>query len=379
MQTWTIDNVRIVTETGTVLGSVRIAGSRIEAIDEGTARLRDALDGEGDYLLPGLIDVHTDNLERHMMPRKNVDWPVLAALVSHDAQLACAGVTTVLDSLCVGTDGPGVRQFGKVQEAIAGIALATEREMFRSDHLLHLRAELTSPELPAMLASVLDNPAVRLVSLMDHTPGQRQWANLAAFKAMEQKDYNLTEEQVSAFIAECREKQERSVQPNRKALLAMLSGRPIGLASHDDTTVEHIEEAAAQGIQISEFPTTLVAAEAARKHAMKIVAGAPNLVLGRSHSGNVAVQELASHGLVDVLSSDYAPSSLLHAVFLLVERVGLPLHGAVNLVTANAARLVGLEDRGSIAAGLRADLVQVRHSAGIPVVRAVWRGGVRVV
>ena len=310
MEMWALKNAKIVTESGTYMGSIAVAGGMIEDVGYGAMILSEAVDCDGDYLLPGLIDVHTDNLERHMMPRKSVDWPVLAALLSHDAQLASAGVTTVLDSLCVGTAGLGVRHFGKVQEAIAGIRTCRAEEMFRSDHLLHLRAEVTNPDLPSMLASVLDHPDVRLVSVMDHTPGQRQWANLEAYKAMEKKDYQLTDEQILDFIQSCREKHEQFAGPNRLALLSMLADSTVVIASHDDTTVEHVEQAAADGIRVSEFPTTLVAAEEARAQSMKIVAGAPNMVLGRSHSGNVSVEDLARRGLVDVLSSDYAPSSL---------------------------------------------------------------------
>jgi alpha-D-ribose 1-methylphosphonate 5-triphosphate diphosphatase len=158
----------------------------------------------------------------------------------------------------------------------------------------------------------------------------------------------------------------------------MLAGRSIALASHDDTTRAHIEEACTDGITISEFPTTVIAAQAARERGMHIVAGSPNLVLGRSHSGNVAVTELASLGLLDVLSSDYVPSSLLYGAFVLAQKEILPLHEALKTVTLHPAELVGLDDRGSIAPAKRADLVRVSMRDETPLVRTVWRSGLRV-
>jgi alpha-D-ribose 1-methylphosphonate 5-triphosphate diphosphatase len=157
-----------------------------------------------------------------------------------------------------------------------------------------------------------------------------------------------------------------------------MSGRSIVLASHDDTTIEHVEEAHTDGIAISEFPTTAIAARAARERGMHIVGGSPNLVLGRSHSGNVAVAELAGLGLVDVLASDYVPSSLLYGAFLLSANQGLPLHETLKMVTLHPAQLVGLHDRGSITPSKRADLVRVRMFDENPLVTTVWRSGERV-
>jgi alpha-D-ribose 1-methylphosphonate 5-triphosphate diphosphatase len=333
---------------------------------------------EGDYILPGLIDVHTDNLERHMLPRNNADWPVMAALIAHDAQLATAGITTVLDSLCVGTTGKGVRSFVKVEEAIAQIEVAKKQGSFRVDHLLHLRAELSQERFSEIFLRLSNHPDLRLVSLMDHTPGQRQWADMEKYIAMEKKDFKLTQEEIEAFVEKCRESHERYSEPNRREVFLALAGRDIILASHDDTTLEHVEQAHAEGVKISEFPTTMLAAQAARDRQMEIVAGAPNLVLGRSHSGNVAAEELAQNGLVDVLSSDYAPSSLLYGAFLLGKKAAIPLHEAIRTVTLNPARLVGLKDRGSIETGKRADLIRVRLVEELPLVTTVWREGTRI-
>jgi alpha-D-ribose 1-methylphosphonate 5-triphosphate diphosphatase len=377
-ETLVLKNAKIVMPTGIVEGSVLLRNGLIGEMNAGASSSPEGLALEGDYLLPGLIDVHTDNLERHLLPRNNADWPVMAAVVAHDAQLATSGITTVLDSMCVGTAGKGARNFAKVEETIKLIGEAKSRNMFRVDHLLHLRAELSNKELPEMFSKLHDHADLRLVSLMDHTPGQRQWADLEKYIEMEKRDYKLSQEEIDAFLERCRESHERYSQPNRGAVLSMMRGRGIALASHDDTTLEHVEESHQEGITISEFPTTMLAAKAARERQIDIVAGSPNLVLGRSHSGNVSVEELARLGLVDVLSSDYAPSSLLYGAFLLACKTDMPLHDAVKTVTLNPARLVGLEDRGSIAVGKRADLIRVRMMDQLPLITTVWRGGTRV-
>jgi alpha-D-ribose 1-methylphosphonate 5-triphosphate diphosphatase len=373
-----LKNAKIVTPDEVVEGSVRICNQTIVEIQPGSSSLPSAVDVEGDYLLPGLIDVHTDNLERHILPRQSAEWPVMAALVAHDAQVAAAGITTVLDSLCVGTMGSGVRSFEKVKECLAVVEAGKGKEMFRSDHLLHLRVEVTHEQTPQMFAQVHQQPDLVLVSFMDHTPGQRQWADEEKFIAMEMRDQKITEAECRAIVRVCVENQQKYAQPNRRALLSMLAGRSIALASHDDSTPDHIEEAWADGVTISEFPTTVIAAQAARERGLHIVAGSPNLVLRRSHSGNVAVTELATLGLLDVLSSDYVPSSLLYGAFVLAQKGILPLHEALKTVTLHPAELVGLDDRGSIAPSKRADLVRVSMRDETPLVRTVWRSGVRV-
>ena len=373
------NHARIVLPTEVVEGSVHVCDGVIIDIGRNSA-IAGAMDLDGDYVLPGLVDVHTDNLERLLMPRPGVDWPVMAALVAHDAQIAAAGITTVLDALCVGTLGHGVRSFEKVKEAIALNDLGKQNKMFRSEHVLHLRVELTHENTAGMFAELCEHPDLVLLSLMDHTPGQRQYADrekLVAFIAMAQSTSKLPEHEIREMVLKMEQQQQYS-DANRKAVLAMVAHRRIVLASHDDTTVEHVEQAHAEGLSISEFPTTQIAAKAAREKGMHVVAGSPNLVLGRSHSGNVSVEELAQSGLLDVLASDYVPSSLLHGAFLLTQKMGTPLPEAIRTVSLAPAALVGLNDRGSIEPGKRADLVRVRQVQGLPLPLTVWRSGERI-
>lgn len=369
----TFKNANIVTPSKTIEAAIHLRNGVIDDICAGRLDAP-AIDLEGDYLIPGLVDLHTDNFDKHARPRNNADWPVIAALLAHDAQMVTAGITTICDSLYVG----GGRSLDKLKAIIAEMQVCQCAGTLRGEHYLHLRAEVSTEELPAMFASVYPNPLVRLVSVMDHTPGQRQWRDLEKYTAMEKKDFNLTQEEIDNFLRTAQDRHERLSRPNRAKVLAMVAGHGIALASHDDTTIEHVEESHADGIAISEFPTTLLAAEAARARGMQIVAGSPNLVLGRSHSGNVSVDELACNGLVDALASDYVPSSMLHGAFLLNKRTGMQLHNAINMVSLAPARMIGLDDRGRIEVGKRADLVRVRESHDIPIATMVWREGVRV-
>lgn len=374
----TFKNAKVVTPTAVMDGAVLVRDGAIADIHTGYLDAP-AIDLQGDYLIPGLVDLHTDNFDRHVRPRNNADWPVISALISHDAQMVSAGITTICDSLYVGIMGFGARGFDTLKRTIAGLSECSQCGLLRGDHFLHLRAELSVEEMPMHFAEVYPEPSVRLISVMDHTPGQRQWRDLDKYVAMEKKDFHLTQEEIEAFLKTAQERHERVSGPNRAKVLSMVAGHGIALASHDDTTVEHVEQSHAEGITISEFPTTMIAAEAARAKGMHIVAGSPNLVLGRSHSGNVSVEDLARRGLLDTLASDYVPSSMLHGAFLLTDKIGMPLQEAINMVSLAPARMIGLNDRGSIETGKRADLVRVRESHGLPHVVTVWREGVRVI
>jgi len=212
---------------------------------------------------------------------------------------------------------------------------------------------------------------------MDHTPGTGQYGDLVRYRLMRIRDGEAAAA-LDGKIAALQAQQARLRGPNRAALLALMRGRAT-LASHDDRTVEEVAENLADGIRVAEFPVTLEAAEAAHGGGQAVIAGAPNLVRGGSHTGNVGVLEMMRAGLVDAMTSDYVPASLMDAAFLAVSLGAATLPQAVAMISAAPARLVGLADRGSIAVGLRADLVRVRLHEGAPVVRQVWRAGERVI
>ena len=369
----TLTHARLVLPDRVLDGSVTMRDGIIVAIDASADSRGDDLGG--DLLLPGVVDLHTDNLERQVLPRANTRWPSRSALLAHDAQCAVAGVTTVLDALCLGDVGFDQDRMQTFTDGVADLTALAGTGVLRCEHFLHLRCELPAEDMLSMLATVADHPLVRMVSLMDHAPGVGQYSDLARYRAMRIRDGHAAEA-VDRRIAEITERRDRMRGPNRAALLARMAGRGVALASHDDRTEAEVAENHALGVRVSEFPVSLEAARAARARGMAVVAGAPNVVRGGSHSGNVAAADLLAAGLVDALASDYVPSAMVEAAFVAAAGVGLP--AAVAMVSDAPARMAGLADRGRIAVGLRADLVRVRLHEGAPVVRATWRGGERV-
>ena len=376
-------NAQLVLADEVVHGSVQLDGAQIRSVDAGASSLPGGIDLEGDYLWPGMVEVHTDNFERHLMPRPAVRWDDAPALLAHDAEIASSGITTVLDALGVGEADPESVRGSEWDTVLDHIAEFSQRGLLRAEHLLHVRCELPAPNTLSLFEPFKDNPLVRMISLMDHTPGQRQWENIDHAWVYFSGKKGWSREKFEARVAQAREDQVRYAQPHRAYFTAYCKAHGITLASHDDTTVAHVEEAYAEGATVSEFPTTVAAAQAAHARGMVTIMGGPNVVRGGSHSGNVSAIELARLGLMDILSSDYVPGSLLSATLRLTETAGLSLPQAVAMVTRNPAACIGLHDRGQISQGLRADLIQVRvvtradgRQQGI--VRAVWRGGVRV-
>lgn len=373
-----VNNARVVAEDRVFEGGVVLEGERIVEVFEGSPPEKADLDMGGDYLLPGLVEMHTDHLETQFIPRPGILWPSsMAALLAHDNQIIGSGITTVLNGICCGEMHEGKRRKELLAMSIMAVRKARAEKLLRSDHLLHLRCEVCDPLAMDHFQPYAREELVKLVSIMDHTPGQRQFTDPAKYRSY-YRNMNWTDEEFTEVVRQAKQAQERCAPEFRAMIMAQCRELNIPVASHDDTTVEHVEHAHGQGMAISEFPTSLSAARKARELGMAIVLGAPNVVRGGSHSGNVSARDLAAQGLLDVLSSDYVPGSLMHAPFVLHQELGLDLHQAVNTVSANPARVLGLDDRGAIAPGRRADLVRVAEVDKHPVVRAVWRQGVRV-
>jgi alpha-D-ribose 1-methylphosphonate 5-triphosphate diphosphatase len=306
-----------------------------------------------------------------------VRWPIPAALAAHDAQMAASGITTVFDALALGVGGEDESAFrDRLRMAITELGRQDEQEL-RAGHFLHLRLEISHPDTAQAFPEFAENPLLRLVSLTDHTPGQGQYPDIERWRAAF-RNIPKTSAELDARLNQKIEFHQRYATPNRDAIAADARELGLPLASHDDRTVDDVSRAAAAGVSISEFPVTLEAAEAARKHRLSVLMGGPNLVLGGSHSGNAAASDVAKHGWLDGLTSDYVPASLLHGAFLLSQEHGFPLEEALAMVTSAPAAMVGLKDRGAIEPGLRADLVRVRCAGDVPRVVCVWRGGERV-
>jgi alpha-D-ribose 1-methylphosphonate 5-triphosphate diphosphatase len=357
-------------------GTLVLREGRIAEVQPGRSHAPGAIDLDGDHLMPGVIDVHTDNLERQVQPRATARWPSRSAFMAHDAQTAAAGVTTVLDALCLGDLGFDALRTETFLNGVKDLDALVPTGLLKSEHFLHLRCELPAADMLPLLEVAADHPAVRMVSLMDHSPGVGQYSDVERYRAMRAKSLPLDE--VERRIDDLLDQRERLRKPQRKALLDRIRHRDLPLASHDDWREDEIAENEADGIMISEFPVNMVAAEAARRHGMQIIAGSPNLVRGGSHSGNVAAADLVRAGLVDVFASDYVPPAMIEAVWRSIDENGLSIPQAVATITAAPADMLGMADRGRIAPGLRGDLVRIRTLGKIPVVRSVWRAGERV-
>lgn len=370
-------NARVVTRDEDFIGSVLVRDGVIAAVDRGAGGAGEDL--EGDILMPGVVDIHTDNLERHFFPRPNIDWNPVSAAVTHDGGCVSVGVTTVFDSLSVGSfNNAPSRGQDNLTRLSQGLLAARDGGMLKADHHIHWRCETTADELGERLAPLADHPMAAMFSIMDHTPGQRQYRNIEAH-LRNWRAGGMTDEAIDQRLADARARQARNAAANRRLVAEIAHARGAPLVSHDDEDAAHIDEAADLGATVAEFPVTVEAAERARERGMIIVMGGPNLIRGGSYSGNVPAAELAEADLLDAFASDYVPRSLIECAFALAAPpFDWSLAQAVAVVTATAAAAAGLEDRGVVLPGLRADLLRVRRVNGLPVLRGVWTGGERV-
>ncbi len=377
-------NARIILNDEIILGTVSVVDGRISSIHAGNSSVSNAIDVEGDYLMPGMVEIHTDNFERHLMPRPKVQWAEIPALIAHDAEIAAAGITTVFDALGVGEADTDSVRGSTWTKVLSALTVCSDQQLLKADHYLHVRCELPAPNTVELFEPFINHHRLKLISLMDHTPGQRQWEDINQARIYFTGKKGWSHEKFEDKVQNAANLQEQYSEPNRKYFVAFCRANGIHLASHDDTTIAHVQQAHSEGACISEFPTTMAAAKAAHTNGLLNVMGGPNVVRGGSHSGNIAAAELGRAGLLDIISSDYVPGSLLSAVNRLVQDDILSLPQAVALVTCKPAQAIGLMDRGMIQTGYRADLVRVRmvqlgDQASHAIVRSVWREGQQII
>src|SRR6267143_1026621 len=375
-----IGNARIVLADRVIeRGWIAFADGRIAEVGEGGGPAGSE-DAAGDLIMPGLIELHTDHLEAHYVPRPKVFWDPIAAVVSYDGQLATSGITTVLDSLRVWREDGAEEVDGRAGVLANAITSARDANLLRADHFLHLRCEIPMPSVVEEAKELVGRPDVRLMSLMDHTPGQRQFRDEVKLRDYYRgKGGGMTDAELDVLFERRFAYQKTYAATNMREIVALAHQYDIPLASHDDTTDENVIDAVRDRVAVAAFPTTIEAARGLHQAGIGILMGAPNVVRGGSHSGNIAAVDLAREGLLDILSSDYIPSSLLMAALQLPQHVpAIDLASAVRTVTKTPAEAVGLADRGEIAIGKRADLIRVHVARDIPVVRSVWREGHRV-
>ncbi|WP_019953935.1 alpha-D-ribose 1-methylphosphonate 5-triphosphate diphosphatase [Yoonia vestfoldensis] len=354
-------NARLILEGEVVTGSLTIKDGVIADMAQGATVPKGAVDLGGDYLAPGLVELHTDNLERHLAPRPKVDWPYRAAIMAHDRELAGCGITTVFDAIRVGSIlSGGGKRYGKYARQMADEILAMRAAgHLQISHHLHLRAEICSETLVEELAEFSQDDRIGIVSMMDHTPGQRQFSDISKFETYVRGKHNFSAEDFRGYVDFLYGLQARYGHAHEAATVEAARRLGAVLASHDDTTPAQVATSHTNGVTLAEFPTSVAAANACHAHGIATIMGAPNLIRGGSHSGNVAAADLAACDRLDILSSDYVPASLLLAAV----RLGLiwdDLARGMRTVTAAPAQAVGLTDRGRLALGQRADLVVFR-------------------
>jgi len=336
----------------------------------------EAVDLRGALLLPGLVDTHSDGLEKEVRPRPGAEFDPDFAVASFEGRVRAAGVTTIFHGIGYQSDGRKERTVAGARRLEQAITARAATGAALVDHCLLLRLDARDPDALGALQDAVARYApveTPLVSFEDHTPGQGQYADPAYYRRWLQGTEGLTPEEAQARLESYTSDREGRAW-HRDVAFAWLSARAragdLRLLAHDPVTADEVAGVHERGAAVAEFPTTLEAARAARERGMHIVAGAPNILRGGSHSGNVSAADLVAADTVDALSSDYLPSTPLAAALRLAAD-GLPLPAAVRLVTSGPAAVAGLTDRGALTPGLRADLTTVTIDNGWPTVRQV--------
>lgn len=371
-----IYNANIVTPSKVIEnGSIVIDGETIIAIEEHSNHEIEGINANGSWVLPGLVDSHSDAIEMEMEPRPSSAFPIEVSFYELEKKLVGEGITTIYHSMSLYEENAQkwIRRNDTVLNAIKDIKrLAQGQHLIR--HKTHLRYEITNVSAVTAVQQLIEQKQIDQLSFMDHTPGQGQFRDMEVHKKLLIEHRRYTEEQANELINES--KQLAKIEPAVLQQLAALATQyGIALASHDDDTVEKLVLVKSWNASISEFPIELEVARKAKELGLYVVMGAPNVLLGKSHSNNLSAMEAIEAGLVDILCSDYYPSSLLHTVFKLYH-LGMPINQAVNMVSLNPARALNIDyEVGSIEVGKKADLLVISEMEQRPVLEKVLLNG----
>lgn len=357
-----------VVEDGTLL----IEGGSILAICPETGGGARTVDLGGDWVMPGIVDLHCDAIEKEIEPRPGVTFPLAYSIANADKRNATAGITTVYHALSFAHDELGLRNVNVAADIAHAIHAFRAHGLV--DNRVHARYEVTDPKGQPVLARLIEEGDLELLSFMDHSPGQGQFKTLEAYRDYVVRTYHRSPDEAEKMaVAKVAARDDAATRV--AGLVALALERNVRIASHDDDSEARVAGMARLGARISEFPVNIDAAVAARRYGMATVFGAPNILRGGSQSGSMKALHAVERGLADCLCADYAPGALLAAAFRLPSLCTLDLPGAVALVSRHAAAAVGLTDRGEIAPGRRADLVAVREIAGFPQATHTWCSG----
>ena len=353
--------------------AVLVADGRILAVCPAAAPAgAREIDLTGRLLMPGMIDLHCDALEKEVEPRPGVHFPLDFACAQADKRNAAAGITTVFHALSFANHEMGVRNNAFAAEIARAVSAWQEHALV--DNRVHARYEVTDETAPPFLTRLLRDGHAHLRSIMAPPPGQGQFRDVTAFRSYLANSYRTSETELDAILIH---KQDAAAGATARITQVVAAARECGVvvASHDDDSPAKVEAVAAFGAAISEFPINLETARAARARGMVTLYGAPNVLRGKSQSGAMRALDAVIAGVADCLCGDYSPAALLPSMLRLPELAGIGLHEAVALVSCNPARAAGLTDRGQIAAGQRADLIAVKSLGGLPQVERVWVHG----
>ncbi|MFC0271052.1 alpha-D-ribose 1-methylphosphonate 5-triphosphate diphosphatase [Metabacillus herbersteinensis] len=358
-------------------GTIIIEDDRIVGIEEGlpTSIELDDIDAEGKWVLPGLVDSHSDAIEIELEPRPSSKFPIEVSFFELEKKLVGEGITTIYHSLSLMEENAKkwIRQNQTVINVIEDIKrLSQHQHLIR--HKTHLRYEITNTSAVPEVRRLIETNKIDQLSFMDHTPGQGQFRDIEIQKKLLIEHRHYSEEEALEIIEESlkQQKLEPSVLKNL-AELATLHDIPI--ASHDDDTIEKLLLVKELNASISEFPIELVVAKKAKEMGLYVVMGAPNVLLGKSHSNNLSAMEAIENGAVDIFCSDYYPSSMLHAAFKLYHH-GHSIYEAINMVSLNPAKALRIDHEvGSIEVGKKADLLIVSEDQMRPVLHTVFMNG----
>jgi alpha-D-ribose 1-methylphosphonate 5-triphosphate diphosphatase len=353
--------------------SLLISNGTIEAVcpDSVPAAARE-IDLSGQLLMPGLIDLHCDALEKEIEPRPRVHFPLEFACAQADRRNAAAGVTTIFHALSFANHELGVRNNAFAAEIARAMGVWQTHALV--DNRVHVRYEVTDETAPPVLAELLAQGHAQMISFMDHSPGQGQFKDVAAFRSYLANSYKTSEDELDRII-DAKRVAAQGAMARMQSLAGLAVKHGVAIASHDDDTPEKVDVIAGLGAVISEFPINLETAKAAQARGLATLFGAPNVLRGKSQSGSMRALDAVLEGVADCLCGDYSPAALLPAMMKLPELAGIALHDAVRLVTRNPAQAAGMADRGEIAVGRRADLIAVQSLGGQPRVERVWVHG----
>lgn len=382
MSSYVIADVRVVTPQEVIdNGQVYVRNGLIEAIENRPAGRRkgyQVIDGNGRWLIPGLIDLHNDAIEKEIEPRPNALIPLEIALFSLESRLLTHGVTSIYHSLAFMEDDSDVRSPDRVIAHVEGINQLKKYGLIR--HNIHARYDITENHFCSILIEMINRKAIQLLSFMDHTPGQGQYRNIEEMTEFYRKYRDLDSQAAQAMVEQRLQKAKGLNVMDFIDLLAEKAHKSgIPMASHDDDSASKVEYMRQKGVAISEFPIDLPTCRAAAEKGMHVMVGAPNIIRGQSNSGNMRAIDAINENAAHIICSDYLPSAMLHAAFRLYHRHNMPIWQAVNMVSLNPARAVGIDrELGSIECGKRADLVLVNEIENIPIVELVLVDGVKV-